>query len=582
MDQQIYESNRKIFKVLNEIGIFLEMDDEFFKSKAYKKAAGFILDLNSDISNIYREGGTKALENLPSIGVSIAEKIEEFLMTKKIHYYQKLRKKWPIKLEEFIGIEGLGTKTLKYFYEELGIKKRRDLERALKQNKISKLPGFGEKTQEKILRSIKFYKRFSGRFVLGFIMPEIISFKKRFEKVNGVKKVDIAGSARRRKETVGDVDFLIVAEDSKFIIDFFTNMPEIEKVIAKGKTKASIKLKYGLNMDIRVVSVESHGAALNYFTGSKKHNIALREIAMKKKYKLNEYGLFKTKNKIAGETEEGIYKKLGLKYIEPELRETTGEIEASRKGKLPKLIKYSDLAGDLHTHTEWSDGANSIEGMARAAMEKGLNYIAITDHSKRLKITNGLDEKRIKNQWRAIDLVNKKFKKEGLNFHILKGAECDILKDGSMDLSDNILSKLDIVGASIHSFFNLTEKEQTERIKKAMQNKNVDIICHPTGRIINQREPYKININELIKTAKDTGTILEINSFPIRLDIKDVYIKECVKVGVKMCISSDGHMISNFDYLEYGIAQARRGWAQKNDIINTYSIKKMLKLLKHA
>ncbi|MEK7097906.1 MAG: PHP domain-containing protein, partial [Patescibacteria group bacterium] len=314
-----------------------------------------------------------------------------------------------------------------------------------------------------------------------------------------------------------------------------------------------------------------------------------------KGYKLNEYGLFQSaylrgikrgltrKNKeimIAGKTEEEIYEKLGLKYIEPEMREMQGEIEAAKNNKLPKLIGYKDLTGDLHVHSTWSDGSNSIEKMARAAMERSLKYIVITDHTKHLAVAHGLDEKRLKQQWKEIDAVNKKLEKEGADFKILKGTECDILKDGSMDFPDEILKQFDVVGASVHSSFNLNEEEQTERIKKAMRNKNVDIICHPTGRIINQREPYKLNMDEIIKTAKETKTILEINAFPNRLDLKDEYIRKCVDAGVKMSISTDAHIFSHLDYAEYGIAQARRGWAEKKDVINAWPMEKMLKMLK--
>ncbi|MEK7463195.1 MAG: PHP domain-containing protein, partial [Patescibacteria group bacterium] len=424
----------------------------------------------------------------------------------------------------------------------------------LSKNKISGLEGFGEKSQEKILKSIEFHKKSGGRAILGFIMPEIKKLEEKLKMIKGVERVDVAGSVRRKKETIGDIDILIISKNSKPVMDFFTNMPEVEKVFAYGTTKSSVKLKNGLDADLRVVPPESYGAALNYFTGSKEHNIALREIAIKKGYKLNEYGLFKIKNQkskikitnqnakiledeklwkqIVGKTEEEIYTKLGLAYIEPEMREMRGEIKASKNNKLPKLIAYKDLLGDLHVHSTWSDGSNSIEEMARVAMERGLKYIVISDHSKHLGVAHGLDEKRLKQQWKEIDAVNKKMEKEGANFKILKGTECDILKDGSMDFSDEILKQFDIVGASVHSSFNLAEKEQTERIKKAMRNKNVDILCHPTGRIINQREPYKLNMDEIIKTAEETDKVLEINAFPNRLDLKDEYIKKCVEAGV--------------------------------------------------
>jgi DNA polymerase (family 10) len=329
-----------------------------------------------------------------------------------------------------------------------------------------------------------------------------------------------------------------------------------------------------------VVPKDSYGAALNYFTGSKDHNVALREIAVKKGYKLNEYGLFKGKKRIAGRTEEEIYNALGMSYIEPEIRENSGEIKAAQMNQLPKLIGYNELLGDLQVQTNWTDGANSIEEMAKAAMSIGLEYIAITDHTKRLAMTGGLDEKRIQEQWREIDSANLKIRKQNPKFKILKGTECDILKDGSLDLPDKILAKLDVVGASVHSYFNLSRQDQTNRIKKAMANPFVDIIFHPTGRIINRRQPYEVDIDELIKFAKKTGTILEIDAYPDRLDLKDEHIRKCVEAGVKLAIDSDAHSIAHFSYLEYGLAQARRGWATKNDVINAWPLEKMLSFLK--
>lgn len=587
MAQLIYKSNKEIALACNQIGYFLEMDGVAFKPKAYEKVAAVIFDLTEEVYDIYLRGGINALENIPGIGISIAEKIEELLKTGKIKYLEGLKKKWPVKIDEFMAIEGIGPKTVRHLYDKLGVKNLNDLERALNNNKISKLEGFGEKSQEKILKNIEFHKKSGGRMTLGSIMPEIKKLEEKLKTIKGVERVDIAGSVRRKKETVGDIDILVVSKNSKAVMDFFVTMPEVEMVIAHGETKSSIKLKNGLDADLRVVPSESYGAALSYFTGSKEHNIALREVAMKKGWKLNEYGLFevgglKIKNEklIAGKNEEEIYEKLGLRYIEPELREMHGEIEASKNNKLPKLIGYKDLMGDLHVHSTWSDGSNSIEEMARAAIERGLKYIVITDHSKHLGVAHGLDEERLKKQWKEIDAINKKLDKEGVDFKILKGTECDILKDGSMDFSDEVLKQFDVVGASVHSSFNLSKEEQTERIKKAMQNKYVDIICHPTGRIINQREPYKVNVDELIKTAKETGTILEINAFPNRLDLKDEYIRKCVEVGVKMSISTDSHLFNHLDYSEYGIAQARRGWAEKKDIINVWPAEKMLKMLK--
>ncbi|MEK7195426.1 MAG: DNA polymerase III, partial [Patescibacteria group bacterium] len=403
------------------------------------------------------------------------------------------------------------------------------------------------------------------------------TMEKQLSGLPGVERVVIAGSFRRRKETIGDVDILAIAENPKPVMDYFTGMPDAVRVYAHGETKSAIKTKSGLDVDLRVVPASSYGAALNYFTGSKNHNVAMRQIAIKKGYKLNEYGLFKGKKQVAGKDEEGIYRALGLDYIEPEMRENTGEIELAKRQKLPKLVGYDGLRGDLQIQTDWTDGSASVEAMARAASGFGLEYIAITDHTKRLAMTHGLDEKRILKQMSEIDRLNRKF---GGKIRILKGSECDILKDGSMDLPDGVLSKLDVVGASVHSYFGLPRKEQTERIKKAMRNRNVDIIFHPTGRIINRREAYDIDMEDLIREAGHTGTVMEIDAYPDRLDLKDEHIRKCVEAGVKMSIDSDAHSPLHIPYLRYGIAQARRGWAERKDIINAWPLEKMLKMLK--
>ncbi len=572
-------TNEEVGNILREIGIYLDMNNVPFKPRAYEKASEGVLGLDTNIKEVYQSGGLAALEKIPAVGISIAEKIEEFLKTGKIKYHEDLKKKIPVNLSELRGIEGLGPKTIKTLYQKLKIRNLSDLEKAVRVGKIKNLDGFGAKSEENILKGIEFLKKSGGRFVLGFIMPQVREIEARLRKLPAVQRIDIAGSLRRRKETIGDADILIISDNPKLVMDFFVSMPEVARVFAHGETKSAVKLKSGLDIDLRVLPKESYGAGLNYFTGSKDHNVELRKIAIQKGYKLNEYGLFKGKKYIAGRTEEELYKKLGMDYIEPELREMKGEIAASINHKLPNLLRYGGLKGDLQVQTNWTDGANSIEEMAEAAIKAGLEYIAITDHTKRLAMTGGLDEKRIQKQWGEIDRINKKFKSEGIKFRILKGTECDILKDGSMDLPDKILAKCDVVGGSVHSLFNLSKKDQTERIKRAMSNPHVDIIFHPTGRIVNKREPYDVDMEELINHAKKNKTILEINSSD-RADLKDEYIKKCVDSEVKMAINSDAHSTSHFEWLEYGIAQARRGWATKNDIINIRSWQEMLKILK--
>jgi DNA polymerase (family 10) len=573
-------SNNEIAGILREIGEYLEMQNVPFKPRAYEKVAGVIEGLDEELGEIYRQGGREAIEKIPGVGVSIAEKIEELIKTGRLKYYEDLKKKTPVDLSTLTQIEGLGPKKIKKLYQVLKIKNIEDLEGVAKTGKIRNLKGFGLKSEENILKGIEFLKKSGGRFILGFEMVYIREIEARLKKLKEVEKIVAAGSVRRRKETIGDVDILIISQKPQPVMDYFVSMPEVMHVYAHGETKSAVKMKNGLDIDLRVVPEESYGAALNYFTGSKDHNVALREIALKKGYKLNEYGLFKGKRQIAGRSEEEIYKTLGMDYIEPEMRENTGEIELAQKHQLPKLIGYDELKGDLQIQTNWTDGVNSIEETAKAAIDFGLEYIAITDHTKRLAMTGGLNEKKIQQQWKEIDHINLKLKTNNLKLKILKGSECDILKDGSLDLPDEILSKLDVVGAAVHSYFNLSRKEQAERIKRAMVNPHVDIIFHPTGRIINRRKPYEIDIDEIIKFAKKTGTVLEIDAYPDRLDLKDEHVRKCVAAGVKIAIDSDAHSITHLPYLEYGIAQARRGWATKNDIINVRSLEKMLRFLK--
>lgn len=577
--------NNQIAKILREIAAYLDMSGVAFKPRAYEKAAYAIDGLEEDIRDIYKKGGLKALENIPGVGESIGEKIEEYLKTGKIKYYEKLRKKMPVDLENLLTIEGLGPKMIKKLYNKLKVKTIEDLEKAATNHKIRKLEGFGEKTEENILKGIEFFKKSKGRFILGFVYPLIKEIEDRLKNLKEIEKIVVGGSVRRMKETIGDADFLAVSKNPSKVMDFFVSMPEVINVYEKGLTKSSVRLNNGLDIDIRVIEKESFGAALQYFTGNKDHNIVVRKMAQKMGLKLNEYGLFEGKKYIAGKTEEEIYKVLGLDYMEPELRENVGEIEAARNHKLPKIIGYDALCGDLQIQTNWTDGSNSIEEMAQEAQKLGLEYIAVTDHTKSLAMTGGSDEKKLLKQMEYIKKVNSKFNPPAggrkSKFKILAGAEVNILKDGSLDIKDEVLKKLDIVGAAIHSHFNLSKKEQTKRLIKAMENKNVDIIFHPTGRVIKQRDPYELDIDEVIKAAKKTGTILEIDAYPDRLDLKDEYIRKAIDAGVKLAINSDAHSTKHIHYLHFGIAQARRGWATKNDIINAWPLEKMLKFLKH-
>ena len=560
-------NNQEIAKVFYEIAEYLTMDDIPFKPRAYEKAAAVIGVLDQEASEIYEEEGVKGLEAIETVGKGIAKVIEELLKKGKTGIYEELKKKTPVNLSELTAVGGLGPKMIKKLYICLKIKNLKDLEKAAKAGKIHDLEDFGLKTENNILRSIEFVKKSGGRFLLGYALPDARKIEKRIKQIPGVKKAIIAGSIRRMKETIGDGDLLVCS--NKKINNVFVNMPEVIHVYSNGPTKSSVRLRNNMDFDLRVVPEKSFGAALQYFTGSKSHNIKLRKIAMKKGLKLNEYGLFKGKKAIAN-TEQEIYKKLGLEYIEPELREDTGEIEAAKKGNLPKLV--SSLKGDLQMHTTWSDGVNSIKEMAQAAKSLGLEYILITDHTKDLKIAGGMDEKGFIRQGKEIDKIK--------SFKVLKGAEVDILKDGRLDLKDEVLKKFDVVGISVHLNIKMSKKEMTERIIKAMKNPHADILCHPTGRMINVRPGYEVDMEKIIRAAKETKTVLEINAHASRLDLKDEYIRMAKDQGIKLSISSDSHNINHFQHLEFGLAQARRGWAEKKDIINAWPVDKMLKMLK--
>ncbi len=568
--------NEEIAKILYEIGGYLEIKGIQFKPRAYEKAGYSIENLEEEVSEIYKKGGLKAVEDIPGVGVSIAKKIEELIKTGHLKYYEKLKKSLPVKIGELSSIEGVGPKMIFKLYKKLKVKNINDLEKAAKIGKIAKIAGLGKKTEEKILKGIEFLRKSGNRFLLGSILPPVRLIEDRLRNLKEVDRVAIAGSIRRMQETIGDLDFMVTSSKPSKVIEFFVNMPEVIHVYSKGATKALVRLKNRMDADIEVVPNKSYGAALLAFTGDKRHNIALRALAEKRGYKLNEYGLWRGKKLIAGRTEEKIYRALGMVTPPPEIRVDSGEIQAALKNKLPQLIDYGDVKGDLQVTTNWTDGENSIEEMAAAAQEIGLEYIAITDHTKSLAMTGGADEKKLLKQIAEIDRIQKKFTK----IKVLKGAEVNILKDGLLDIKDEVLARLDVVGIAVHSHFNLPRSEQTKRIVKAMRNKNADILFHPTGRLIQKRAPYDVDVEEIIKTAKETGTILEIDADPYRLDLKDEYIRKAVEAGVKLTIDTDAHSKNSFHYLEFGIAQARRGWATKNDIINTRPWPEMLKLLK--
>lgn len=562
--------NQEIAKIFSEIALYLEMEGVAFKPYAFEKAALSLETLPEDIEDIYKQGGIEALKEIPGVGENIAQKIIEYLKTGKIKEYEQLRKKTPVDIEKLDAVEGIGPKMIRDLYKRLKIKNLKDLEKAAKAGKIRNLPNFGEKTEQNILQGITFLKRTKGRFLLGEILPVVSEILENLKKLKEVKKISPAGSVRRMKETIGDVDILITTSEPKKIIDYFTSLPGIVKIWGQGSTKVSIRMEQGFDVDLRIVPEKSFGSALQYFTGSKEHNIATRMLAINKGLKLNEYGVFRGKKMIAGRTEKDVYRAIGLNWIEPELRENTGEIEATLESKLPKIINYKDIKGDLHVHSNWDGGANSIKEIAEAAQELGYEYIGIADHTKFLRIEHGLDEKQLLQQQKEIEKIN-------LKFPVLQGCEANIMPNGSIDIEDEVLAQLDYVIAGVHSNMKMDKEKMTERIIKAMKNPHVDIISHPTGRIIQRRDEYLIDFDKILKVAKETGTILEINSFPNRLDLKDVNIRKAAAAGVKMVIDTDSHHLDHLRFMKFGISQARRGWAEKEDIINSQPLEKLLK-----
>lgn len=574
-------SNQDIARILYEMSALYEMQEVAFKPQAYERAALNVESLSEQVADLYERGGLKAIDEIPGVGKSIAKHIESLLKTGHFGEYDALKKKIPVEVGELTAVEGVGPQTVKTLWKSLKVRNLDDLEQAAKDGKIRELEGFGEKSEQKILKGIEFLRQSGGRAVLGFVLPDLRKLEHAIGDFPEVDRAAVAGSARRWKETIGDVDILVTSGKPAKVMERFVNLPEVAHVYGQGETKANVRLKSGLDADLRIVPAASWGAALCYFTGSKAHNIKLRNIAIKQGWKLNEYGLYKGETAIAGETEEALYKKLGLAWVPPELREDRGEIEAAQKNRLPDLIGYDDLRGDLQIQTDWTDGEDSIETMAREAERAGLEYIVITDHTKSLTVANGADEKKLRRQMDAIDKLNKKLKKDGSKMHVLKGAEVNILKDGSLDIDDDTLAQLDVVGAAVHSHFNLSRAEQTKRLLRAMENPHVDIIFHPTTRLINRRKAIDLDLEKIIATAKKTGTVLEVDAYPDRLDINDELVRRCIDAGVLMCIDSDAHAVRHYDYLKFGIAQARRGWAEKKHIINARARTKMLKALKN-
>ena len=570
--------NNDVAEIFDEVGDFLEIrGDNPFRVRAYRNAARIVGGLSRGVTELAAE--EKGLEAIPGIGKDLAEKIRTIVATKKLPFLEDLKKEFPPGLSALLKVRGLGPKKVASLHKELEIASIEDLKRAASEGKIRELAGFSVKTEQSILEEIaraKVTDHGPERFKLARAEEMVAPLLEELKGAKGVEEIAVAGSFRRRAETVGDVDILVAAEKSDNIMARFVKYDDVDKVLAEGETKASIVLRGGLQVDLRVVPLASWGAALHYFTGSKAHNIAVRTMGVKRKLKINEYGVFRGTKMIAGRTEEEVYKTVGLPYVEPELREDRGELQAASEGKLPRLVRLEDLKGDLHAHTTASDGRYTALEMAEAAKARGYEYLAVTDHSKHVTIAHGLDAKRLARSIKAIDKLNAKLK----GFTLLKSIELDILADGTLDLPDGILDELDLVVCSVHYNFKLSKEKQTERVIRALDNPRVNIFGHPTGRLINERPPYEIDLEKVMRAAVERGCFLELNAHPDRLDLDDAHCQMAKGMGLKIALSTDAHSTGDLDLMRFGIGQARRGWLEPADVINTRPLAELRKLLK--
>jgi DNA polymerase (family 10) len=567
--------NQDIVRIFNDIADLLEIKGENpFRIRAYRRAALNIESLTKDVAGTPKD----ELMKVPGIGQDLAGKIEEYVKTGRVRAYEELKKEVPEGLSVLLSVPSLGPKTAKLLSEELKVKNLEDLERLAREHKLSGLPGIKEKTEENILKGIEMLKRGMERQPLGKVLPIANDIVEHLRKKAPVNKISIAGSIRRWKDTVRDIDILTTSRDPKTVMNTFVHMPQVKDVLMHGPTKSSVVTGEGIQVDLRVVEEDSFGAALAYFTGSKTHNIRLREMAVKAGLKINEYGIFREKDdkRIGGKKEEDVYRILGLSYIPPELREDTGEIEAAAEGKLPNLVEIGDIKGDLHVHTKRSDGSHDFDELVEEARKRGYEYIAITDHSKGLGIARGLSVERLLDEMKEIEAINRKLK----GFRLLAGVEVDIRGDGRMDFPDDLLKKMDIVVASIHSGFRQSRQQIMNRMESAMKNPYVSLIAHPTGRLIGERDPYDVDIHKLLSMAKETGTAIEINAYPLRLDLNDIHAKMAKEMGVRVVISTDTHITRQFDYMAYGVSIARRGWMEKKDVLNSMAYPSLMKALK--
>ncbi len=566
--------NAEIAAMFDQAAELLEIKGENpFRIRAYRRAARTIEGLPKAAATMLRAG--ENLSELPGIGADLASKITAIVETGKFDLLEELKHELPGELAEVAGIPGLGPKRVKLLFDKLGVRSCDDLRRAAQHGRLRELRGFGAKLEQTILTALG-KRAETKRFKLPFAEAEAQSLIHWLELGKACSHIVAAGSYRRRKDTVGDLDIVATARQPTAVGDRLVAYENTVKTLAHGPTRTTVTLRSGMQVDLRVVAEESFGAALMYFTGSKAHNIALRNLANDRGWKLNEYGLFAGERRIAGSSEEQIFKKLGLDFIPPELREDRGEVALALEHALPKLVSISDIRGDLHVHSNWTDGLASIEEMAIAAKLRGYSYIALTDHSRRVTVAHGLTPERLARQLDEIDRINGKFS----DFVLLKGVEVDILADGALDLPDKILSRLDIVVASVHYKFDLPREKQTERLIRAMENPHVNIIGHPTGRLIGEREPYDIDLERVLIAARELKCFLEINAQPDRLDLNDMQAQAAKALGVKLAISTDSHTTAGFAWMRFGVDQARRGWLGPSDVINTRTLPELKKLLK--
>ncbi len=568
-------NNRQIAKIFEDIADILDLKGEnVFRIRAYRRAAQNIDGLARDVATLSEE----ELDAIPGIGKDLTAKIREFLATGKVAKHEALKKEIPEGVLEMLRVPGLGPKTAKLLHDHLRVTSLDELEALTAAGKLAGLPGIQKKTEENILQGIAQLKRGNERRPLGRVRPLAGEIIRQVRERATVDRIEVAGSIRRWKETVNDIDILTASGQPEKVMDAFVQLPFVSRVLMEGPTRSSILTDEGIQVDLRVVDQDAFGAALQYFTGSKQHNIRLREMAVRAGLKISEYGVFREpgERRIGGNEEEDVYKALRLPFIPPELREDAGEIEAALAGALPDLITVEDIKGDLHCHTRWSDGSHDLDTLVQAARGKGYRYLAITDHTKGLGIAHGLDEARLAEQGRLIDAENEKH----AGFTILKGSEVDIRSDGTLDLPDRVLAGLDIVVASVHSGFKQSQDQITKRILSAIRNPCVSVIAHPTGRVIGERDPYSVDMEAILKEAAKYGVAMEINAYPLRLDLNDLHVKMARQYGVSLVINTDAHVLSQLDFMPYGVSVARRGWVEKKDVLNALTYEELIARLK--